>query len=220
MTELKPCPFCGGEAEMLTAESMHGGYLFGIMCNDCRSRGDIYDNEAEAIAAWNSRADYHGYEQAAIEAWENIKAWNSRAELRSEPLSMRTFDSMETALSIAEKEVEIEELRRENYELCKENEELAHRRAELESTAHGTLTAEQVREVLLCHLPHREYYSVEQTDVWQVIADELNSRAERTCRDTDENEWHFVCSACGYEQNGYETWNYCPNCGARVEVGE
>ena len=30
---------------------------------------------------------------------------------------------------------------------------------------------------------------------------------ERTCRDTGENEWHFVCSACGYEQNGYECWN-------------
>lgn len=80
MSELLPCPFCGGEAEMLTAESMHGGYMFGIMCNDCRSRGDVYDTEAEAIAAWNSRADYHGYEQAAIEAWESIKAWNSRAE--------------------------------------------------------------------------------------------------------------------------------------------
>ena len=24
--------------------------------------------------------DYHGYEQAAIEAWESIKAWNSRAK--------------------------------------------------------------------------------------------------------------------------------------------
>ena len=55
MTELKPCPFCGGEAEMLTAESMNGGYLFCIMCNDCRSRGDVYDTEAEAIAAWNTR---------------------------------------------------------------------------------------------------------------------------------------------------------------------
>lgn len=78
-TELLPCPFCGGEAETLTAESMYGGYLFGIMCNDCRSRGDVYTTEAEAIAAWNSRADYHGYEQAAIEAWESIKAWNTRA---------------------------------------------------------------------------------------------------------------------------------------------
>ena len=80
MSELLQCPFCGGEAETLTAESMHGGYLYGIMCSDCRSRGDVYNTEAEAIAAWNSRADYHGYEQAAIEAWESIKAWNSRAE--------------------------------------------------------------------------------------------------------------------------------------------
>ena len=36
----------------------------------------------QAIAATlgNSRANYHGYEQAAIEAWESVKAWNSRAE--------------------------------------------------------------------------------------------------------------------------------------------
>ena len=39
----------------------------------------------------------------------------------------------------------------------------------------GKLTAEQVRGVLLTHLPHREYYSVEQTDAWQAIADELNA---------------------------------------------
>ena len=57
MSELLPCPFCGGEAEILTAESMHGGYLSGIMCNDCRSRGDVYDTEAEAIEAWNTRAE-------------------------------------------------------------------------------------------------------------------------------------------------------------------
>ena len=57
MSELLPCPFCGGEAEMLTAESMNGGYLFGIMCNDCRSRGDVYDTEAEAVEAWNTRAE-------------------------------------------------------------------------------------------------------------------------------------------------------------------
>ena len=55
--ELKPCPFCGGEAETLTAESMHGGYLFVIMCDDCCSRGGVYDTEAEAIEAWNTRAE-------------------------------------------------------------------------------------------------------------------------------------------------------------------
>ena len=56
-TELLPCPFCGGEAEMLTAESMHGGNLYGVMCNCCAGRTDVFDTEAEAIAAWNARAE-------------------------------------------------------------------------------------------------------------------------------------------------------------------
>lgn len=37
--------------------------------------------------------------------------------LGNEPKSMRTFDSMETALAIAEKEVELEKLKRENADL-------------------------------------------------------------------------------------------------------
>lgn len=57
-TTMLPCPFCGGEAETLTAESMYGGYLFSIMCNDCLSHGYVYDTEAEAIVAWNTRT--HG----------------------------------------------------------------------------------------------------------------------------------------------------------------
>lgn len=54
-------------------------------------------------------------------------------------------------------------------------------------------------------------------EYWQRMYEQ--TFAERTCHDTGENEWHFVCSACGYEQNGYECWNYCPNCGCKV-VGE
>ena len=110
----------------------------------------------------------------------------------------------------------------------------------------GMLTAEQVRGVLLLHLPHREYYSIEQTDAWQAIADELNSRAEmsyedalilldelgvseRTCKfvSSKGSDYPPVCSACGYELGIYDcAWyedgtygyerNYCPNCGAKV----
>lgn len=57
MDKLLHCPFCVGKAEILTAESMRGGYLFGIMCNDCCSRGDVYETEAEAIDAWNTRTE-------------------------------------------------------------------------------------------------------------------------------------------------------------------
>ena len=77
MSELLPCPFCGGEAHTYKNNLWH------VACerahNGCVTMS-AFVTEAEAIAAWNSRADYHGYEQAAIEAWESIKAWNSRAE--------------------------------------------------------------------------------------------------------------------------------------------
>ena len=78
MSDLKPCPFCGGEAFTYSMETWWVSHA----C-DCLGKyigTKEHQTESEAIAAWNSRADYHGYEQAAIEAWESIKAWNSRAE--------------------------------------------------------------------------------------------------------------------------------------------
>lgn len=63
MSKLLPCPFCGGDAEMVTAKGIHGGYLFGIICNICASRGDLHDTETQAIDAWNSRVpvEYDGW---------------------------------------------------------------------------------------------------------------------------------------------------------------
>lgn len=56
MSELKPCPFCGGEAEKMTSSDgftsigcLNCNPLFGIMVQ--RS------TEAEAIEAWNTRAE-------------------------------------------------------------------------------------------------------------------------------------------------------------------
>ena len=144
-TTLLPCPFCGGEAEMLTAESMNGGYLFGIMCNDCRSRGDVYDTEAEAIAAWNAR------------------------------------------------------------------------------TAHGTLTAEQVEIAINNHCQFTVGCVVDA----QAITDELNARAERTCKNIHEPPrnntfWptpHFKCSECKNVHVSMDYVYYCPNCGCKVIGG-
>lgn len=49
-TELKPCPFCGGEAHI----HMHD--RFGIECEECgMGLGCIKETEVEAIKAWNKR---------------------------------------------------------------------------------------------------------------------------------------------------------------------
>lgn len=74
--ELLPCPFCGGEAHTYKNNLWH------VACerahNGCVTMS-AFITEAEAVEAWNTRSDYYGYEQAAIEAWENIKKWNTRS---------------------------------------------------------------------------------------------------------------------------------------------
>jgi len=66
MSELKNCPFCGGEAIQNEPEQ-HGGMggeyeSVTIVCKECRvklhGRGDNWATaEQEAIDAWNTRAD-------------------------------------------------------------------------------------------------------------------------------------------------------------------
>lgn len=50
MTELKPCPFCGGEAELYNDEG-----LWKVQCEDCEASTGQYYMPENAIAAWNTR---------------------------------------------------------------------------------------------------------------------------------------------------------------------
>lgn len=52
--QLKPCPFCGGEARMLSGD----GYWCQIGCIACGGRAEEFpQNWDKAIEAWNRRAD-------------------------------------------------------------------------------------------------------------------------------------------------------------------
>ena len=59
MTDLKPCPFCGGEAELVCNDI---GVFVGCFHENCpigpqtSTYLDGYATEAEAVAAWNARA--------------------------------------------------------------------------------------------------------------------------------------------------------------------
>lgn len=59
-TELLPCPFCGSKnVETSYKDTFSGDFRRGVYCADCC--GGIYpyyDTEAEAIAAWNTRATH------------------------------------------------------------------------------------------------------------------------------------------------------------------
>lgn len=53
MVELKPCPFCGGEAHI----RQNGNRVFPwVVCSDCIASTRVYDSVEEAIEAWNRRA--------------------------------------------------------------------------------------------------------------------------------------------------------------------
>ena len=59
-TELLPCPFCGGEAVLLEPDESSTFYRVGCNCAHCIGANAVWHaqtSEAEAIAAWNARAE-------------------------------------------------------------------------------------------------------------------------------------------------------------------
>ena len=57
---LKPCPFCGGEAEEYTqvASIMNQRRIWVIRCKVCHSNGQPTIHPKTASEAWNRRAEY------------------------------------------------------------------------------------------------------------------------------------------------------------------
>lgn len=60
-TELKPCPFCGAR-EHDEDQPINVGWVieldaWQVSCDRCGASGGINDGRAEAIEAWNRRAE-------------------------------------------------------------------------------------------------------------------------------------------------------------------
>ena len=63
MAELKPCPFCGGEANQVAKFMPDNTNYYYIMCSKCKASSNMffsyvgYEGLDEAISAWNRRVD-------------------------------------------------------------------------------------------------------------------------------------------------------------------
>lgn len=53
-TELKPCPFCGGEAD---CGSFHGVAFFYVQCSCCGNGTKMYATAKAAAEKWNTRTN-------------------------------------------------------------------------------------------------------------------------------------------------------------------
>ena len=78
MSDLRECPFCGGEAFI-----NHNGEMAGIGCNGCDAEMWVHVMEASAaIAAWNRRAPSAAFRAGAAEMRERA-AGVATSDLRS-----------------------------------------------------------------------------------------------------------------------------------------
>jgi hypothetical protein len=72
--ELKPCPFCGGKAELRRMFDQ-------VRCTECYGRGCEYDGHPDdAIAAWNQRTTESALlarAEAAEEKLEKVREWRN-----------------------------------------------------------------------------------------------------------------------------------------------
>lgn len=64
MAELKPCPFCGGEAALIPnnffseSQKKWTTESYGVRCKHCKAQGyQFWPTEKYAIEAWNRRSD-------------------------------------------------------------------------------------------------------------------------------------------------------------------
>ena len=55
MAELKPCPFCGGDASVL--DQRHIFSRVAVSCQDCGVRTAYCSTIAKAVKDWNRRAE-------------------------------------------------------------------------------------------------------------------------------------------------------------------
>lgn len=60
MSELKPCPFCGGKAMIdygfSSSLNASGGFAY-VFCEQCRVSGSRHTSEKQAEKAWNTRVE-------------------------------------------------------------------------------------------------------------------------------------------------------------------
>lgn len=88
MKELKPCPFCGGEAKLTKGITYLDNY---VTCCECFSRTKTYNTKESAIKSWNKRNAWIPCSEKLPEYNELVIVCNIYGEIEM----MRLFEDVE-----------------------------------------------------------------------------------------------------------------------------
>jgi hypothetical protein len=101
---LLPCPFCGGEAEIVGGpenwtptfyDPDSGGDPIAVVCKTCACGLHFFDGYAEAASAWNRRADHLPDATKMVSNADRIRSMNDEELARflgDEPPYLSTYD--------------------------------------------------------------------------------------------------------------------------------
>jgi hypothetical protein len=67
--ELKPCPCCGGHADVVGLYSTWPPYKVAVKCEECGLQTDYFKNELHAVLSWNIRQET----TPNMDVWINVE---------------------------------------------------------------------------------------------------------------------------------------------------
>lgn len=77
MSEIKRCPFCGGEATLTNklSKDEYGQRLWNVCCFGCANRTSSYWDKEIAIEAWNTRKPLERVIERLEKEKSNLTTW-------------------------------------------------------------------------------------------------------------------------------------------------
>lgn len=123
MNKLKPCPFCGGKATLLTPSRGHheGGYEVHCFNNTCLGSAGVEDKQ-EMIDNWNVRAPLKQIVELANEVLLKILA--PYHPVTEESLIAQCGEWQRLAIKLAESVIEVDTASSSEPYRCLNNEEI------------------------------------------------------------------------------------------------
>lgn len=82
LSEVKPCPFCGGDD--ITLATSYNNKFYNAECNACGACTAVHSSEIEVVQAWNTRSsEWVSVKDRLPEFGEKVLTWHQAGEVKA-----------------------------------------------------------------------------------------------------------------------------------------